>query len=363
MDIGPAVCFMNKNENRMAEAGMQNAILEVRNLKKYFPIQRGLLQRTVGHVKAVDGVSFTLPAGKTLGLVGESGCGKTTTGHCIMRGYTPTAGEILFQDPELGQVDVARSGKETLFQVRRNLQMIFQDPFTSLNPRMTVLDIVGEPLLVNQIAKGSEIEARVAALLRLVGLSPTYMRRFPHAFSGGQRQRIVIARALALNPKLIVADEPVSALDVSIQAQTLNLLRDLQEELQLSYIFIAHDLSVVEHISDVVAVMYVGRIVEMAETDKVYFTPKHPYTEALLSSVPRPDPFTEKKRIVLQGEVPSPANPPSGCTFHPRCPYAQPLCKEQEPPLIEVEPGHMASCHFAAELDLRGVAEAAANGK
>ncbi|MEZ4707333.1 MAG: dipeptide ABC transporter ATP-binding protein [Caldilineaceae bacterium] len=344
----------------MAEAKKQPPILEVRNLKKYFPVQSGILRRTTGHVKAVDGVSFALPAGQTLGLVGESGCGKTTTGHCIMRGYEPTGGEILFQDPELGPVDVARADRQTLHQVRRNMQMVFQDPFASLNPRMTVLDIVGEPLLVNNMASGRAIEERVAELLRLVGLSPTYMRRFPHAFSGGQRQRIVIARALALNPKVIVADEPVSALDVSIQAQTLNLLRDLQEELQLSYIFIAHDLSVVQHISDVVAVMYVGRIVEMAQTDKVYFTPKHPYTEALLSSVPRPDPFTQKTRIVLQGEVPSPANPPSGCMFHPRCAYAKPICKEQEPPLAEVEPGHMVSCHFATELALRGVTEIAA---
>ncbi|MCB0064385.1 MAG: dipeptide ABC transporter ATP-binding protein [Caldilineaceae bacterium] len=341
----------------MVEAKNPDPILEVRNLKKYFPITRGLLRRTVGQVKAVDGVSFAVPAGQTLGLVGESGCGKTTTGHCIMRGLMPTAGEILFQDPTLGQVDVARANQETLFQVRRNMQMVFQDPFASLNPRMTVRDIVAEPLVVNKIDTGKAVDDRVATLLRLVGLSPSYMRRFPHAFSGGQRQRIVIARALALNPKVIVADEPVSALDVSIQAQTLNLLRDLQEELQLAYLFIAHDLSVVQHISNAVAVMYVGRIVEMAETHKVYFTPKHPYTEALLSSVPRPDPFTEKARIVLQGEVPSPANPPAGCTFHPRCRYAQPLCQQQEPALAEVEPGHWVSCHFADELTLQGVAE------
>ena len=339
----------------MPETTQQSPILEVRNLKKYFPITRGILRRTVGHVKAVDGVSFAVPAGKTLGLVGESGCGKTTTGHCIMRGLEPTGGEILFQHPTLGQVDVAHADRQTLFQVRRNMQMVFQDPFSSLNPRMTVLDIVGEPLVVNNIAKGKAVEDRVAELMQLVGLSPTTMRRFPHAFSGGQRQRIVIARALALNPKVIVADEPVSALDVSIQAQTLNLLRDLQAELQLSYIFIAHDLSVVEHISDVVAVMYVGRIVEMAETDQVYFTPKHPYTEALLSSVPRPDPFTEKNRIVLQGEVPNPANPPAGCYFHPRCRYAKPICNQEDPPLVEVRAGHYASCHFAQELTLQGV--------
>lgn len=339
--------------------GLNHApILQVRNLKKHFPITRGLLQRTVGYVKAVDDVSFTVPAGKTLGLVGESGCGKTTTGHCIMRGLQPTGGEILFHDPEMGQVDVATADKETLFRVRRNMQMVFQDPYASLNPRMTVLDIIGEPLVVNNLAGGKEVEERVARLMRLVGLSPTFMRRFPHAFSGGQRQRIVIARALALNPQLIVADEPVSALDVSIQAQTLNLLRDLQAELQLAYVFIAHDLSVVEHISDRVAVMYVGRIVEMAETDKVYFTPKHPYTEALLSSVPRPDPFTRKERVILRGEVPSPANPPSGCYFHPRCPYAQGICAEETPLLQEVEPGHLVACHFASELTLRGVVTA-----
>lgn len=290
--VEPPCYHHNRNieasqKSKMSESNHQLPILEVRNLKKYFPVTKGILRRTVGHVKAVDGVSFAVPAGQTLGLVGESGCGKTTTGHCIMRGLEPTDGEILFQDPELGQVDVASAEQQTLYQVRRNMQMVFQDPFSSLNPRMTVLDIVGEPLVVNGIVRGKEVEERVAYLLQLVGLSPTYMRRFPHAFSGGQRQRIVIARALALNPKVIVADEPVSALDVSIQAQTLNLLRDLQDELQLSYIFIAHDLSVVEHISDVVAVMYVGRIVEMAETDKVYFTPKHPYTEALLSSAPR----------------------------------------------------------------------------
>jgi peptide/nickel transport system ATP-binding protein len=237
------------------------------------------------------------------------------------------------------------------------MQMVFQDPYSSLNPRMTVLDIIGEPLVVNKVAQGREVEDRVAALMHQVGLSPTYLRRFPHAFSGGQRQRIVIARALALNPQLIVADEPVSALDVSIQAQTLNLLQELQEEFQLSYLFIAHDLSVVEHISDRVAVMYVGRIVEMGDTEEIYLTPKHPYTEALLSSVPKPDPSRKKARIVLQGEVPSPANPPPGCHFHPRCRYAQPRCRVDDPQLREVLPGHWAACHFAEELDLRGVME------
>jgi len=330
-------------------------ILEVRNLQKHFPITRGLLRRTVGHVKAVDGVTFAVPAGKTLGLVGESGCGKTTTGHCVMRGLDPTAGAIVFHDPDLGPVNLAPADAETLHRARRNMQMIFQDPYSSLNPRMTVLDIVGEPLVVNKVARGKELEERVAHLMRLVGLSPSYLRRFPHAFSGGQRQRLVIARALALNPKLIVADEPVSALDVSIQAQTLNLMQDLQEQLGLAYLFIAHDLSVVEHISDIVAVMYVGKIVEIADTERIYFTPKHPYTEALLSSVPQPDPTIRKNRIVLRGEVPNPANPPSGCYFHPRCRYAESICSREEPPLEEVEPGHWAACHFADRLELRGV--------
>ena len=300
-------------------------------------------------------MSFSVPYGKTLGLVGESGCGKTTTGHCIMRGYVPTGGEIRFHDPELGIVDVANADKKTLHHVRRNMQMVFQDPFSSLNPHMTVLEIIGEPLVVNKVASGKELEERVVSLLDLVGLSTSFLRRFPHAFSGGQRQRIVIARALSLNPSLIVADEPVSALDVSIQAQTLNLLRDLQNELGLTYLFIAHDLSVVRHISDRVAVMYVGKIVESAETDEVYFNPQHPYTEALLSNVPQPDPTLKKNRIVLEGEVPNPANPPSGCYFHPRCPYAEPICSAEEPKLTEVSPGHFAACHLADKLSLRGV--------
>ena len=344
-----------RTESRGVHEAGETPLLQVRNLKKHFPITRGLLRREVGQVKAVDGVSFTIPRGTTLGLVGESGCGKTTTGHCIMRGLNPTAGEILFTTPQLGTVDVAQADRETLVQVRRQVQMVFQDPYSSLNPRMTVLDIIGEPLVVNKVARGKEVEDRVAALMRQVGLSPTYLRRFPHAFSGGQRQRIVIARALALHPQLIVADEPVSALDVSIQAQTLNLLQDLQEEFHLSYLFIAHDLSVVEHISDRVAVMYVGRIVEMGVTEEVYLSPKHPYTEALLSSVPKPNPSHKKSRIVLQGEVPSPANPPPGCHFHPRCRYAEPRCQAEEPPLREVTPGHWAACHFAEELTLRGV--------
>ncbi len=340
----------------MTEAnGYQKPILEVRNLRKHFPIVKGFMRRTVGQVKAVDGVSFTVPEGTTVSLVGESGCGKTTTGRCILRAVRPTSGEVIFHDKELGRVDVAQASKEQLQHVRLNMQMIFQDPFSSLNPRMTLLDIVGEPLVINKVANGKAVEDRVASLLRMVGLRPEYMRRYPHAFSGGQRQRIGIARALALNPQLVVADEPVSALDVSIQAQTLNLLQELQEQLGLSYLFIAHDLSVVQHISDYVVVMYVGKLVEMAPNEELFFNPKHPYTEALLSSVRRPDPLTKRERIVLEGEVPSPANPPSGCYFHPRCRYASDVCSVEEPPLVEVAPGHYAACHFADTLSLSGV--------
>ena len=334
-----------------------NVVLEVQNLKKYFPISAGLLRRDVGQVKAVDGISFKIPRRKTLGLVGESGCGKTTAAHTIMRGVEPTGGQVIFHDALLGAVDLATADKGTLFQVRRNMQMVFQDPQSSLNPRMTLLDIIGEPLVIYKAAKGAELIDRVAELLKRVGLRPEYMRRFPHAFSGGQRQRIGIARALALNPQFIVADEPTSALDVSIQAQTLNLLQDLQDEFSLSYLFIAHDLSVVEHISDFVAVMYVGKIVERADTHRLYHAPKHPYTEALLSSIPRPNPAIQKTRVAIRGELPNPANPPKGCYFHPRCPYAEAICAEEEPALQEVESGHVAACHFADNLNLRGVNE------
>ena len=330
-------------------------VLEVQNLKKYFPLSAGLFRREVAQVKAVDGISFTLPPRKTLGLVGESGCGKTTAAHTIMRGLEPTGGRVIFHDRQLGAIDLAKADKDTLFQVRRNMQMVFQDPQSSLNPRMTLLDIIGEPLVIYKIAKGAELVDRVAELLKRVGLRPETMRRFPHAFSGGQRQRIGIARALALNPQFIVADEPTSALDVSIQAQTLNLLQDLQDEFSLSYLFIAHDLSVVEHISDFVAVMYVGKIVERADTHRLYHAPKHPYTEALLSSIPRPDPAKQKRRVAIRGELPNPANPPTGCAFHPRCPYAEAICAEEEPPLLDVESGHVAACHFADRLTLRGV--------
>jgi len=330
-------------------------LLEVKGLKKYFPIRRGLLRKTVGQVKAVDDVSFFLDRGETLSLVGESGCGKTTTSRCILRAITPTAGQVLLAD-DGGVVDVATVAKRRLPALRRQMQMIFQDPFSSLNPRMTLFDIVGEPLLVHGVGNVQERTERVVELLGLVGLRPEYMRRYPHAFSGGQRQRIGIARALALNPRLVVADEPVSALDVSVQAQILNLLLGLQDKLGLTYLFVAHDLSVVKHISDRVAVMYVGRIVETAPTEALFGAPRHPYTEALLSAVPIPDPRLRADRIVLQGEVADPAHPPPGCHFHPRCQYAQAICREKAPAQQEIAPNHFVSCHRAAELTLRGVA-------
>ncbi|HET8627005.1 MAG TPA: dipeptide ABC transporter ATP-binding protein [Thermomicrobiales bacterium] len=338
-------------------AERRDDLLVVDDLRMYFPIVKGFFRRTVGHVKAVDGVSFTLREGETLGLVGESGCGKTTTSRLILRGYDPTAGEIRFKDRQQGWVDLAALAPGEMKRLRRNIQMIFQDPYSSLNPRMTLLQIVGEPLLVNGVAEGQELKDRVADLLRVVGLRPEYMVRYPHAFSGGQRQRIGIARALALRPQLVVCDEPVSALDVSIQAQTLNLLQDLQAEFQLTYLFVAHDLSVVEHISDRVAVMYVGRIIELADTEALYERPFHPYTEALLAAVPKPDPDVRTRRVVLPGDVPDPANPPEGCYFHPRCPYAQDVCKAEYPALREVTPGRWAACHFAETLNLQGVVE------
>jgi peptide/nickel transport system ATP-binding protein len=329
-------------------------LLEVKSLKKYFPIERGFLRRVVGQVRAVDDVSFYIMEGETLGLVGESGCGKTTAGRTILRAIPPTSGQVMFRDPVLGRVDVSKLDDEQLRQVRRSMRMMFQDPYTSLNPRMTLLDIVGAPLRAMNLAKGKELEDRVAELLRLVGLPSEYMRRYPHAFSGGQRQRIALARTLAPNPKFVVCDEPVSALDVSVQAQILNLLKDLQEQLGLTYLFIAHDLSVVAHISDRVAVMYVGKLVEMAPTAELFSSPKHPYTEALMSAIPRPDPRPREKRILLTGEVASPANPPSGCYFHPRCLYMQDICQQADPPLEEISPGHFVRCHLARELTLVG---------
>jgi peptide/nickel transport system ATP-binding protein len=330
-------------------------LLDVKNLRKFFPIRRGFLQKVVGHVRAVDDVTFYINRGETLSLVGESGCGKTTTARCILRAIDPTAGQIFFRANGDELVDIAALPESKVQQLRSQMQMIFQDPFSSLNPRMTLLDIVGEPQLVHGMTNRQQRMDRVAELLHLVGLRSEYMRRYPHAFSGGQRQRIGIARALALNPQLIVADEPVSALDVSVQAQILNLLLDLQEQLGLTYLFVAHDLSVVKHISERVAVMYVGRIVEMAKTEELFYHPHHPYTEALMSAVPKPDPRLRSERIVLEGEVADPANPPSGCYFHPRCRYATEVCRTETPVQEEISPRHFVSCHRARELDLRGV--------
>jgi oligopeptide transport system ATP-binding protein len=321
----------------------QEPLLEVKHLKKYFPIKGGVFSKTIGHVYAVDDVSFALHRGETLGLVGESGCGKSTTGRTILRLIEPTAGEIHFEDQNITEL-----GKSEMRALRREMQIIFQDPYASLNPRMTIGSIIGEPLEIHKIAKGAEKEERVATLLQKVGLRAEDMRKYPHEFSGGQRQRIGIARALALNPKLIICDEPVSALDVSIQAQVLNLLGDLQEEFGLSYLFIAHNLNVVEHISNRVAVMYLGKIVELASDQELYENPQHPYTEALLSAVPIPDPTVKKKRIILQGDVPSPINPPSGCHFHTRCPYKEKICEEVEPVFKDIGGGHWVACHLRA---------------
>jgi peptide/nickel transport system ATP-binding protein len=342
----------------------------------WFTRQRGTFRREVSHVKAVDDVSFYIRRGETLGLVGESGCGKTTVGRCVMRVYQPTAGEILYYEEDntsnngagaaAGRaVDLAKLDRRALRPYRQQIRMIFQDPYASLNPRMTVFEIVSEVLRVNKLASGSELEDRVAHLLRRVGLRPEYMRRYPHAFSGGERQRIGIARALATNPRLIVADEAISALDVSIRAQIMNLLKDLQDELGLTYLFIAHDLSVIRHVCDRVNVMYVGKLVESAEATELYTHPKHPYTEALMSAVPIQNPRHRNtgRRIRLEGEVADPSNPPTGCYFHPRCRYAQEVCKYEAPPLrlisthVEnsVEYEHYAACHFAEELNLRGV--------
>jgi oligopeptide/dipeptide ABC transporter ATP-binding protein len=332
-----------------------NVILEVNNLKMYYPIYHGIFRRVGGYVKAVDGVSFQLRDGEVLGLVGESGCGKTTVGRTILRLYDPTDGEIWYTNEAGKRVNLARLSQKQMKPLRRELRMIFQDPFSSLNPRLTVRDIISEPLEIHGVAYGKEADKRVAELMTSVGLNPRLMRRYPHEFSGGQRQRIGLARTLSLGPRLIIADEPVSALDVSVQAQVLNLLQELQQRLGLTLIFIAHDLSVVEHISDRIAVMYVGKIAEMTETSQLLSRPLHPYTEALLSAIPPADPDVKTERIRLEGEVPSPANPPSGCVFHPRCRYAQAVCSQEEPTLEEVTPGHYVSCHFARELDLKGI--------
>jgi oligopeptide/dipeptide ABC transporter ATP-binding protein len=334
-------------------------LLEVQGLVKHFPIRKGILRRVVGQVRAVDGVSFSIRKGETLALVGESGCGKTTVSRCILRALTPTGGEIRFNIGNRS-VDLVALKRRELRRLRRHMQMVFQDPYSSLNPRMVVGDIIGEPLLINGMSSRAERRRRVTELMEMVQLPQAYMNRFPHAFSGGQRQRIGIARALALNPALIVADEPVSALDVSVQAQILNLLLDLQERLQLTYLFVAHDLSVVKHVSDRVAVMYVGRIVEVAETEALYSHPLHPYTEALLSAAPAPVPDAVSTRIILEREVADPANPPPGCAFHPRCRYATARCREQRPALEETEPGRWVACLRARELALRGVSGQAA---
>ena len=331
-------------------------LLEVVGLRKYFPIHKGFSRRVTGQIRAVDDVSLSIAEGETLGLVGESGCGKTTVARCILRAHVPTAGEMRFRAAGGGIVDLARVSRRELGPLRPQIQMIFQDPYASLNPRMSLADIVGEPLLVNGLRERRARLARVAELLRLVGLRPEFMPRFPHAFSGGQRQRIGIARALALHPRLVVADEPVSALDVSVQAQILNLLMDLQKTLGLTYLFIGHNLSVVKHVCDRVAVMYVGKIVETAPTAELYRAPRHPYTAALLAAVPMPDPRRRGEDGELRGEVPSPANPPSGCYFHPRCPFAVERCRAETPVLQEISPGHLASCHRAQELSLTGVA-------
>lgn len=329
-------------------------LLEVTGLKKHFPITHGMLKRVVGQVRAVDGLDFTIFRGETLSLVGESGCGKSTTGRALLRLEEPTAGEVIYHDKELGPINVEQADRKLLRRIRPQLQIIFQDPFSSLDSRMTVGRIIAEPLVINNVLSGQAMRDRVAELLTVVGLRPEHASRYPHAFSGGQRQRIGIARALALNPELIICDEPVSALDVSVQAQVLNLLEDLQERFGLTYLFVAHDLSVVEHISDRVAVMYVGHIVELGTTDQIFSNPKMPYTEALLSSLPQPDPRNRVRPTALTGDVPSPANPPSGCHFHPRCPYAQDICTTEPPPLRDTGDGHLAACHFADELDLKG---------
>ena len=331
----------------------KSVLMEIRNLKKHFPIKRGFWNKTDGYVKAVDDVSFYVEEGETLGLVGESGCGKTTLGRCIVRGIPASSGEVLYTTDNNETIDFLKLDRKALKVLRKEIQMIFQDPYSSLDPRMTVYDIIAEPLRVNKLEAGTDINEKVQFLAEIVGLNVKHLKRYPHAFSGGQRQRIGIARALATNPKVIVADEAVSALDVSVQAQVL--LEKLQQDFGLTIIFIAHDLSVVEHLCDRVAVMYVGKVVEMAETDKIFSNPCHPYTEALMSAVPKPDPRNKMERIILKGEVPNPASPPTGCHFHPRCRYAEEICRTKVPVFSEVGPGHLAACHLSQEIELSGV--------
>ncbi len=331
-------------------------LLEAKDLRKFFPIKKGFFRKTVGYVRAVDDNNFFINEGETLGLVGESGCGKTTASRCILRALEPTSGQMLFRTAGGDTVDLAKLNREQMKPLRSQMQMIFQDPYGSLNPRMTLFDIVGEPLLIAGMRKHKQREERVAELLRLVGLRPEFMQRFPHAFSGGQRQRIGIARALALNPRLVVADEPVSALDVSVQAQTLNLLLDLQKRLNLTYLFVSHNLSVVKHICDRVTVMYVGKIVETATSQDLFAQPRHPYTAALLAALPVADPRTKTGNVELPGEVASPAHPPAGCYFHPRCTYCIERCQTESPAYREIRPGHYVACHRAEELNLAGLA-------
>jgi len=333
----------------------ESPILEVKNLRKFFPVQKGILRKIVGQVRAVDDVSISINKGETVSIVGESGCGKTTTARCIMRAIDPTSGEIKFNTKNGEIIDLASLSRDEVRPYRDDIQMIFQDPFSSLNPRMTLFDIVGEPLLVNGMKNRKEREDRVAELMGQVGLRPEYMQRFPHAFSGGQRQRIGIARALSIQPSLIVADEPVSALDVSVQAQVLNLMMDLQDQLNLTYLFVSHDLSVVSQISDRVVVMYVGKVVETGTPKEIFESPRHPYTAALATSLPKADPRHKQERIVLQGEVANPSDPPSGCYFHPRCPYATDICKTETPELKQIGNGRTVSCHRIDEINLPGV--------
>ena len=339
-----------------------NILLEVKGLKKYFPVQRGILRKVVGYVKAVDDVSIYIKEGETFGLVGESGCGKTTMGRAILRLIEPTAGEIRFRSKKLAdlgekdnEVDVTSASRKQLKLLRRHMQIVFQDPYSTLNPRMSVGSIIEEPLIVHNIGDKSERGKRVQMLLESVGLKPDHIKRYPHEFSGGQRQRICIARALALEPQFIVADEPVSALDVSVQAQVINLLKDLQTEFGLTYLFISHDLSVVKHISDRVGVVYLGKLIELAETEELFTRTKHPYTESLMSAVPVPDPDYNVEQIILEGDVPNPVNPPSGCYFHPRCRYMQEICKTESPEYRDIGNEHFVACHFAGSLNLQSL--------